>query len=211
MINTAQILSILEAVEKSVSSKDRFYCYGGCVRDLLLFREFNDIDILVCGALERVIERFSEITGYHCFNIGKKGSFYRCVAPDKKFFVDFQEGDLYEFLKSRDFTVNALAVRGDELPGFFSSKNAFHVVDIVDGLEDLKKGILRCVSKRCFDDDPIRLLRLVRYTIEIDFLPEETTLSLARKKADLILTEAKERINNEMDFLIKKDLRIALK
>ncbi len=211
MVNTTRNITIYRAIEKCVSSAKKFYLYGGCVRDLLLNRSFNDVDVLVSEPLDNIVKKFTEITGFHCFKPGRKFPFYRCVSPDKKFSVDFQEGELLRFLKSRDFTVNALAVRGDEFPSFVSSRESQYVIDLSGGLKDLKKGILKMVNSKCFDEDPVRLLRLVRYVVEIDFSPERATLLLARKKADLILMEAKERINNELDFFIKKNLGKALR
>lgn len=211
MINTIRTITILDAIEKCVSSAEKFYLYGGCVRDLLLSRSLNDVDVLVSEPLEDVVKEFTELTGFYCFSPGRKFPFYRCVSPDRKFSVDFQRGELYRFLKSRDFTVNALAVRGDAFSTFISGRDPQHVIDLSGGLKDLKKGILKMVSSKCFDEDPVRLLRLVRYILEIDFLPETATLSQARKKADLILIEAKERISNEIDFFIKKNLEKALR
>ncbi len=107
--------------------------------------------------------------------------------------------DIHEDLSKRDFTINAIAI---PLMEIFSERLEF--IDPFKGIEDIKKGSLRAVSRSVFDDDPLRLLRAVRIAALTGSTIEKETEALIREKAHLIQDVAGERIRDE--FLAILDL-----
>ncbi len=101
-------------------------------------------------------------------------------------------GDIERDLLRRDFTVNAMAL---ELAGFV--KDNVHLIDPSGGEEDLKKGLLRQVSDRIFDDDPSRLLRAVRLARELNLEIEPITEDSIRLCSHLIGQVASEKTREE--------------
>ena len=111
--------------------------------------------------------------------------------------VEFSE-DLETDLSRRDFTVNAIALRLLPAP---------EMIDPFGGLADLGAGVLRTPldPEISFDDDPLRMLRLFRFTSSLGFTPDETALDAARRMAGRIGIVSAERIKGEMDRLIVGD------
>ncbi len=108
-----------------------------------------------------------------------------------------------EFTKSieqdlgrRDFTINAIAIRDER------------IIDPFGGKDDLEAKILRSVGNAAerFNDDPLRLLRLARFTAQLGFTIEDRTLKAAQKKAHTILDVSRERWVQELDKLLLTDI-----
>jgi tRNA nucleotidyltransferase (CCA-adding enzyme) len=100
---------------------------------------------------------------------------------------------LKEDLARRDFTVNAMAYAPHE-----------GLTDPFGGAEDLKVGILRCVGHplQRFDEDALRILRLVRFASQLSFQPEPETLAAASQLAPLLQKVSGERISAELNRLL---------
>ena len=110
--------------------------------------------------------------------------------------VDFAEvfqADIHKDLARRDFTINSIAYS-------VSEKKLY---DDFDGIADLEKGIIKMVSDNAFDDDPLRMLRAVRYFTTLDrFYIEKRTLAFITSKKEQIIRSSSERIKEEMDKII---------
>jgi tRNA nucleotidyltransferase (CCA-adding enzyme) len=110
--------------------------------------------------------------------------------------VDFaqQEGETLEIdLKRRDFTINAIAYNPDQQ----------QLIDPLQGLQDLEKGILRMVSPQNLAEDPLRLLRAYRQAAQLHFTIEEETRATIQSLAPLIRQVAAERVQSELNYLLK--------
>jgi tRNA nucleotidyltransferase/poly(A) polymerase len=165
---------------------------GGAVRDELLRRPVLDLDV-ACAEPRAAAKRFARRFGGSVFPLSERHGAWRVVVDGAAQTVDFTPvGDGIDAdLASRDFTFNAIArdVRTD----------ALH--DPHRGGDDLEAGIVRAVSESIFADDPLRLLRAVRFEDELGFRMDERTEALLRAATALVTEPAGERILAELERL----------
>ncbi|MFB9883852.1 CCA tRNA nucleotidyltransferase [Planobispora siamensis] len=182
---------------------------GGSVRDVLLGRIGNDLDLTTDARPETVLELIRDwadsiwTIGIDFGTVGaRKGNWlleittYRSESYDPRsrkpevIYGDTLEGDLAR----RDFAVNAMALR---LPGR-------EFVDPHGGLDDLHAKVLRTPGppERSFDDDPLRMLRAARFASQLGFTVDPATFAAMTSMADRIEIVSAERIREELDKLI---------
>ena len=192
------------------------YIVGGCVRDMLMGKEINDIDITTSATPKETKQAFSlfrtidtgikhgtvtviidhlplEITTYR---IDKGYSDGR--RPDSVAFTK----SLYEDLARRDFTVNAIA---------YNPKTG--LIDPFDGEYDIKNMIMRCVgdAEKRFTEDSLRILRGLRFSSTLGFTLESETMRAAIECRHLLKNVSAERIYIELSkMLCGKDIRRVL-
>jgi len=162
---------------------------GGAVRDALLGRPVLDLDV-ACREPRDAARRFARRFGGAPFPLSERHGAWRVVAAGQEETVDFTPlpNGIEADLGTRDFTFNAIAVPvggGDPCDPF-------------GGQEDLEAGIVRAVSERVFEDDPLRLLRAARLEDELGFRMDERTEGLVRASAALVASPAGERILGEL-------------
>ena len=198
--------SIRELSEIFASNGHSLYVVGGAVRDYLLKTENSDWDFCTDARPEQVLKMFRFVvpTGiaHGTVTVHFKGSEYEITTfrtegsysdrrhPDSVSFVT----DLEEDLSRRDFTVNALAA---------DCRNGI-IIDLFDGISDLKKGIIRAIgdpSKR-FDEDALRLLRMCRFCSKLGFTADVSTYESAKALAPTIEAVSKERICDEISKIL---------
>lgn len=168
---------------------------GGAVRDAFLncSRNYLDLDFVLP---DLAVETARTIAShYHAgfVILDKKRKIARVVFKEGT--VDFaqQEGNSLEIdLKRRDFTINAIAYN------FYEQK----LIDPLHGLQDLKQGILKMISKKNLQNDPLRLLRGYRQSTQLNLTIEYETRKTIRKLAPLIGQVAVERVQNELNYLL---------
>ncbi len=131
-----------------------------------------------------------EVTPYR---IESKYSDFR--HPDEVKFSETLDDDL----KRRDFTINALAFRPSA-----SDKSKGHVIDLFDGLKDIKDKVLRTVGEPGdrFQEDALRMLRAVRFSVQLGFTVSHETSESIFKNGNLIKEISQERINSEFAKII---------
>ena len=167
----------------------RAFVAGGCVRDLILGRDVEDLDIVVNGDAVLVAKKFAsmhqgKIVVYHQFGTATVtlpdgravdfASVRKEVYPHPGALPVVSPGSLEEDLFRRDFTINAMAIAID--PGHFGS-----LLDHYGGLNDLKRKFIRVLHDQSFVDDPTRILRAVRFEQRFRFAIESVTLRLIRQ------------------------------
>ena len=175
---------------------------GGCVRDMILEVTPNDWDIATAARPEQVMALFpnSIPTGVrHGTVTVRSGSHFVEVTtfrteaeytdhrhPDVVTFV----GDLSSDLSRRDFTINAIAITADGT-----------VVDPYHGIDDLRRGVIRCVGSpdMRFDEDALRMFRAFRFSARLGFPIEEETLRAIRSNASLSSRLSAERVRDEIE------------
>ncbi len=203
---------IIKLAELFRAQQKQLYMVGGTVRDVLLQRgETADADLatdarpdeikrLVApthpSAVVLVGERFGTVRLHYDTNIIEITTFRteRYNADSRKPEVCFGDS-LEEDLSRRDFTINALA--RDPLNG--------NIIDLFSGRQDLEQHILRAVGKdpeKRFDEDPLRLLRAVRFAAQLDFSIEATTREAIKYQASKLQKISRERIRDEMNKLL---------
>ena len=181
------------------------YAVGGCVRDSVLGRIPSDWDVTTSASPLQVKELFPRTidTGIQHGTVtvmdGKDGfevTTYRidgvyedCRHPKEVIFTS----NLTEDLKRRDFTINAMA---------YSYESG--IVDEFGGLEDLKKGVIRCVGnpRDRFSEDALRMMRAVRFAAQLGFELSEDVKEAIREMADALDFVSAERIQVELVKLI---------
>jgi tRNA nucleotidyltransferase (CCA-adding enzyme) len=184
------------------------YAVGGCVRDMVLGREPEDWDITTSATPQEVKRVFRrtvdtgiqhgtvtvlvekehfEVTTYRL-----DGEYEDNRHPKEVSFTS----SLTEDLKRRDFTINAMA---------YNEKEGF--IDLFGGMEDIKKGLIRCVgsAKERFDEDALRILRAVRFSAQLGFEIEEATMEAVKEKVEHLINISAERIRVELTKLILSD------
>jgi len=171
---------------------------GGAVRDRLLHRELDDIDLVVHGDVRAAARHLALSVGGPSFPLSDAHGAWRVYGPDKAWQIDLapMRGETIEDdLALRDFTVNAIA---EPLSGG-------HLIDPHDGAEDIRRRRLRMVSGTSFPDDPLRVLRLARFACELDLEPERPTIASAREHAPGIERVAAERVFAELRRVVASD------
>lgn len=196
-----EVKEILRNIEKAGFEA---FVVGGCVRDLLLEKDPKDWDIATSAKPEDVQSIFPDSFYENKFGTvgiktGSKKSHLEIVEvttfrleseysdkrhPDKVEFSDSLEKDL----ERRDLTINAMAV---DLRG--SLKDPFN------GQKDLKKGVIRAVGDpyKRLEEDALRMLRAIRFAVQLDFSIEKETLGAIKNNAGSIKDVANERIKDE--------------
>jgi len=186
------ILSKLSELAKE--KKIPLFLVGGYLRDLWLGTPRRDYDFALPKDTLPFIQLIEEILDLRFFKVGKKEkgtTTYRTMKEDISIDLTFLQGEtIEEDLRRRDFTINAIA---------FSIQDAsFHWVE--GSLEDIEKKLIRTVSDRSIEQDPLRMLRAIRYLCTLDGFSLDQALkeeiSLKREK---ILNLPGERIKSELD------------
>ena len=170
------------------------YVVGGCVRDSILARNPSDWDITTSAKPEDVCRIFHRTVG-----TGLKHGTVTVLIGDEQFEVTTYRGtaghseentpDLVQDLLHRDFTINAMA---------YNDKSG--LVDIVDGMNDLQRKVVRCVGEPDdrFDEDPLRILRAFRFAAETGFSIDRNTADRIPYFADRLRNVSGERIRDEL-------------
>src|SRR5690625_617492 len=180
------------------------YFVGGCVRDLLLDREIGDIDIATSALPEQIQAIFPQVipvglehgtvivrynhASYEVTTFRLDGKYSDQRHPDSVQFIDRIDEDL----ERRDFTINALAMDKDE-----------NIIDLFDGKQDLERKVIRTVGSGHdrFTEDPLRIIRALRFSSQLGFSIEQETLAAINTVKKEIETIAVERITNEFSKL----------
>lgn len=165
---------------------------GGCIRNLIMGEEARDWDITTKATPEEISRAFKE---FIVVPTGKKFGTLTVVINHINYEVStFKKNksapttNLFEDLRHRDFTINALAWKDGE-----------GVIDYFNGLEDIKQKIIRGVENPCkrMEEDPLRMLRAVRLACELDFKIDKATLQAIERNSSLIKKVSPERIRDE--------------
>lgn len=172
---------------------------GGCLRDLLLAREVNDIDIALAGGWRELPRSFAERAGGSFFWLDEARGHSRVIAGGGEgcLTVDFaplRGDDIGADLALRDFTINALALPLAGEPA---------LLDPLHGLDDIHRRTVRSCSPSTFSDDPLRLVRAFRFAAVLGFRIEETTLAAISPHAPLLANVAGERIRDELFHILR--------
>ena len=189
------------------------YVVGGYVRDLYLERPSKDIDCLVVGSGIRVAEqlatrlgRGAHISVFRNFGTAQlkyKGQEVEFVGARRESYSRgsrkpiVEDGTLDDDLDRRDFTINALAV-------CLNSARYGELVDRFDGLLDLEDGIIATPLDPdvTFSDDPLRMMRCIRFSTQLNFRIEDETEQALARNAERISIISQERIMDEFNKIM---------
>ena len=188
------------------------YFVGGSVRDILLNKPIHDVDIATSAFPAEVKELFHRtidvgIDHGTVMVVTKEETYEVTTFRTESTYQDYRRPDHVEFvrslkedLKRRDFTINALAVGIDG-----------EVIDLFDGLADLRNKILRAVGNphERFHADALRMMRALRFVSQLGFTMEPQTFEAIREYHSLLAKISVERINVEFVKLMMGSFREA--
>ncbi len=189
------------------------YLIGGFVRDLILKRERGDMDFVCVGdgielakttaaliSPKKKVQVFKNFGTAHFFDKGvdlefvgaRKESYDRRSRNPK-----VKPGSLKEDLERRDFTINALAYS-------LNSEDLGQFVDPFNGLKDLKRKLIKTPldPDQTFSDDPLRMLRAIRFACQLEFDIDPETFAGIERNAKRIEIISRERISDELNKII---------
>ena len=189
------------------------YAIGGFVRDLFLNRESKDIDVVTIGkgielaeSLHKQLGDTSYLSTFKNFGtaqvkfndleiefVGARKESYN--RDSRKPMVE--DGTLEDDQNRRDFTINALAIG-------LSKNNYGKLLDPFNGLQDLKNKIIRTPLEPeiTYSDDPLRMMRAIRFSSQLNFTIEHESLSAISKNKERIKIVSQERITDELNKII---------
>ncbi len=189
------------------------YLVGGAVRDRLLGVPSHDLDFCLGDSPVPLAYRVANALHAGVFLLDEERETIRVVISPENApmtfldFARFREADLETDLRKRDFTINAMAIPLQE--SLFVPNATISVVDPCGGLKDLRDKTLRVCSPSSFEDDPARILRLVRFAQKLQFRIEPGTFQLARDAVPLLERVSAERKRDEV-FQILEGTKIRL-
>lgn len=192
------------------------YLVGGYVRDRLLARESKDIDVVCVGDGIALAENLASklrplpyVTVYKRFGtamikhndleiefVGARKESYQMDSRNPA----VENGTLDDDQNRRDFTINALACSLNE-------EDYGKIIDSFNGFQDLENKIIRTPMDpdKTFLDDPLRMMRAIRFATQLDFQIEKATLQSISKNKHRIGIVSKERISTELEKIILSD------
>jgi poly(A) polymerase len=192
-----EVSAALEAAREALRGKDA-WLVGGAVRDQLLGRETDDIDLAIRGDPKPHARRIARAVRGAAFELSGAFGAWRVVAPQHAWHVDLvtlRDDDILGDLAQRDFTINAMAepLEGGEL------------LDPHGGRQDLADKLVRMVSARALADDPLRSLRAIRIAVELDLTLDDATGRAVSANARGIERVAPERVFGELKRVVSAD------
>ncbi|MBW7882857.1 MAG: HD domain-containing protein [Caldilineaceae bacterium] len=174
------------------------YVVGGAVRDFLLGSgsAITDLDVVVEYSAVAAARRVADKLGWAVYPLDSGRDVARLIftagpVPLVCDVAAMRGGTIESDLLARDFTVNAMALR-------WMGRGAAELLDPAHGQDDIKSRLLRRVTPLSLADDPIRLLRIVRLALQLDFSIEEETLVQLLRIGDTIKLASPERVRDEL-------------
>ncbi|HRP92280.1 MAG TPA: CCA tRNA nucleotidyltransferase [Ignavibacteriaceae bacterium] len=201
-------LKIIEVISKiAEQEKIEVYAVGGYVRDIVLNRERNDLDILVIGSGTEFAKKVADVLsiknvsyyknfGTAHFNF--EGMNIEFVGARKESYDRntrkpiVENGSFTDDISRRDFTINTLAIS-------LSKNNFGKLIDTYSGLDDLQNQLIKTPLDpvKTFDDDPLRIMRAFRFASQLSFKVDESIMTAANQMRERLSIVSQERITDE--------------
>jgi putative nucleotidyltransferase with HDIG domain len=222
LTNETEFRSVIPAADESIfrllqstaaATKTPAWVVGGYVRDLIMGRPTKDIDIVVLGSGIDFAKAFAAgISGEKYVSFFK--NFGTAQVKTGDWIIEFigarkesyqresrkplvENGSLDDDQNRRDFTINAMYLS-------LNPQDAGALADPFNGIQDIQDKIIRTPTDPdiTFSDDPLRMLRAIRFATRLGFTIEETVLSSIKKNVDRIKIVSQERITDELNGII---------
>jgi len=187
------------------------YVIGGFVRDCIMGRPSSDIDVvaigsgveLACAVAKKLHVEVAVFKSFGTAMLKYRGVEVEFVGARKESYRTdsrkpiVEDGTLEDDQNRRDFTINAMAIGLD-------AKNYGVLLDPFNGFEDIQNKIIRTPLDPdiTFSDDPLRMMRAIRFSTQLRFMIEEDTLQSITRQAPRIDIISKERIAEELNKII---------
>ncbi len=182
---------VLNLIKPFLKDKEA-YIVGGFVRDVLMNKKSPDRDLIICNCdVKNFSKTLADSLKAHFIELDTENDIYRVVLEDKINYLDITrpvENDFEKDIKRRDLTINSVAY----------DINNKKFVDLTGGIEDIKNGVIKGISNKNFEDDPLRLLRIFRFYSKTGFKISTSLIELTKKLHKEINKPAKERVTVEL-------------
>lgn len=217
-INLLEISQIFKYLNEAVEELHvEAYVIGGYVRDYFLQRPSGDIDVVCVGNGIELSEKFAKkVKSDNTAVFRNYGTaMVKCTVDNHQYQVEFvgarkesysknsrnpvvAQGTLEDDQNRRDFTINALALS-------LNTNNFGELIDPFGGILDLNLGIIRTPLNPdiTYSDDPLRMMRAIRFATQLNFTIEENSLNAIARNAERIKIVSKERITDELNKIMK--------
>lgn len=198
-IKKDKIINLIKNNAQDTDSNSNIYLVGGTIRDFYLGKENFDKDIIVENIdAEYFAKTLAKQLKATFIPLDEENKIYRLVLKDKINYIDVANPigkTLEEDLKRRDLTINSIAI----------NLRTFEILDLNDGIKDLKSKKIRHINEQNFIDDPLRLLRTYRFQAMLGFDLDSELTEIIKKHAKKINKPAVERKNYELLKLFSGD------
>lgn len=204
------ILNIIGAIADENNIKA--YAVGGFVRDIILTRKIDDIDIVCLGKGIFLAEKVAK--HLHVDNFAIYARFRTAMFKYNNLQIEFvgarkesydktsrkpivEEGTFEDDQLRRDFTINTLAIA-------LNKDNFGELINYLHGLEDLQNKIIKTpiAPRKTFSDDPLRMLRAIRFATQLNFTIDINTFEAIKEQKERIKIISQERIRDEINKIL---------
>tara|TARA_B100001057_G_scaffold472797_1_gene536456 strand:- start:1087 stop:2508 length:1422 start_codon:yes stop_codon:yes gene_type:complete len=208
-INSVNSIRVLKDERDKIDIET--FLVGGFVRDLILGKKGKDIDVMTLGEPYNLVKKLSKNKDFSNVSIFK--NFGTASIENNDYILEFvgarkesysensrnpvvKPGLFDDDMRRRDFTVNAICISINSDYG--------NVIDKFNGINDLKNKIIRTCDEpiKTFEDDPLRMMRAIRFASQLNFDIEEKTFSSIIENSKRIEIISKERITSELNKII---------
>lgn len=196
------LLELCTTLAKNRLPGEKVYLVGGMVRDILLDQSIHDIDIAYSGDVKSFSKKVADSLDAPFFMLNENFHTARIVNTKENNtwqymdVIRLQGENIEEDLEKRDFTINAMALDLDSID---------QLIDPLRGARDLQNKMIVACSRKSFQNDPIRVMRAIRFSLLLDCQIDKSTL-LSLKEAVVLLDEVTvERKRDELMRLLSLD------
>ena len=217
---------IIDTIQRLNEAGFEAYIVGGCVRDLLLGAEPKDWDVATNAKPEELLKIFPDGKYENDFGTVMLPLKYIKGIPEEDWngpnveittyrieskYSDKRHPDEVKFAKTleedlsrRDFTVNAMAIRIKKKEEGRKKEEEFEIIDLFGGQRDLKDKKIRAVgeAEERFDEDALRMMRAIRFCVQLGFEIEEKTFLAIKKNSKNLKFISGERIRDEFNKIM---------
>ena len=182
-------------IQKILTAETGVYLVGGAVRNALLNQQANDLDFAVVSNVEKIARKISHELHTDFYPLDAEREAYRLVFSDHDEaiqYLDFSRmrgNTIDSDLLGRDFTINAMAVNVNDPQ---------KLIDPLGGAQDLRDKIIKACCSSSITDDPIRVLRAIRFAAEGNYKIAEETRKLLKIGVPLLEFSSAERKRDEL-------------
>lgn len=193
-ITAIQKIPFLEKILATLPDDQEIYLVGGAVRDMLMKRRSHDFDFAVPSNGISLGRRVANGLKANFYPLDDERDTGRVILPNEEGlrivmdFVAYRGTSLDDDLRARDFTINSLA---------YDFRNET-LIDPLNGVQDIKKKVIRADSGSTFTDDPVRVLRAVRQAAELGFQIDKDTRQKMKQVGAGLRSVSPERIRDEL-------------
>lgn len=197
---------VISSLKHNNDENVNIYIVGEYIRDFLLGKKRNEIDIIVEKDLDIIVKKLKFDNDDKNMNINFDNySYYTIVDRNNEITINFyvmNKNNIEEELKCRDFTINSLAVNISEI-NTLDDINENNIIDPLGGIDCIKKELIKVTDEDIFNKNPEKIIKAVRLMAELNFDMDEKTIDLIRNNPELVKNISALYLRDELFRLLK--------